>query len=298
MNHAISSFLSGCGAAKLLFAAKQVDDLVERGNPNSSFFALINGAWTKYPTNVGWPAITMAVARQPGQPGVVVAVSPYGDFWEVQPATLAETTGQISQEPLQARSLSSIDNVIYLCGMGRAVLRRNGSGAWLAMGPPAPPIDDDTVIGFEDIAGYSSREMYAVGWQGEIWVREDEKWRRLDSPVSANLNAVCCAEDARVYVVGDGGAMLRGRDDAWSVIDTGLHMNLMDVAFHEGKVYVVTDYQILKLADDTLVADDDFADPGDRPATCLLLFKVEDSLFSMGPKDLFRHQGGAWQRLV
>lgn len=298
MNHAISSFLSGCAAANLLFAAKQVDEYVERDIPNSSFFALINGVWTKYQTNVGWPAIAMAVARPPGQPGFVVAASPYGDFWEMQPATLKQTIGRVSSDPIQLRSLSRIDHAIYACGMGRSILRRNALASWVSIGPPPPPADDDSVIGFEDLAGYSSTEMYAVGWRGEMWLFEKSKWRRLDSPVSANLNAASCAEDGSVYVVGDDGVMLRGRADTWDQVDTGVKLNLMDVAFHDGNVYVVTDFQILKLKDDTLVADEDFVDPHDRPATCLHLFKAEDALISMGPKDLFRRHGGLWQRLV
>jgi hypothetical protein len=49
--------------------------------------------------------------------------------------------------------------------------------------------------------------MYAVGWGGEIWWRDHGTWRRIDSPVSVNLNALCCAEDGHVPVP----AACRGR---------------------------------------------------------------------------------------
>jgi hypothetical protein len=304
MDHSVSSFLSGHAIsmgsppAALLFAAKQIDQFAEEDVANSSFFLLDNGQWGKYVTNVAWPAIALAAARPSGQPGIAVAVSPYGDYWEVQPAGPTESVGKIGPDPVQLRALATIDNVVYACGMGRVVLKRDGVGQWRSVGPPAPPADDDSVIGFERLDGFSSRELYAVGWQGEIWSFNKTRWRRIDSPVSTKLNAVCCGEDKHVYAVGDNGVMLRGRNDVWTILNTGRDENLMDVKVHDGTVYVVTDFRILKLAGMALVDDAAFADAKDRPETCLYLLLTQGALFSMGPKDLFRLDAGLWQRLV
>lgn len=182
--------------------------------------------------------------------------------------------------------------------MARSVLKRTGPGAWDEIGPGTTKDDDKLVVGFEDLDGFGADDLYVVGWRGEVWQRRKGKWRRLDSPVSANLNAVCCAADGKVYVVGDGGVMLRGRNNRWEVLDTGLSANLTDVACFAGTVYVVTDFQILKLVDDALEPEDAFADPDDLPATCLHLLACADGLFAMGAKDLFRLHGGTWERLV
>jgi hypothetical protein len=182
--------------------------------------------------------------------------------------------------------------------MGRSVLRRKNAGIWNEIGPGTSQDDDGLVVGFEDIAGFSRDEIYAVGWRGEIWQLKKRAWRRLDSPVSANLNAVCCAVDGRVYIAGDDGTMLRGRDDLWEVLETGRTDNLMDVASQDGTIYVSTDFEILKLDNESLVAEDAFADAADLPGTCLHLLPGEGVLISMGPKDLFRLYGGVWERLV
>lgn len=299
MDHTGATFLCGCAPfTHFIFFAQEIDDLMEQGTPNSSFFVMDDDSWEQYDTSVGWPAISMATVKPIGGKRTVVAISPQGDFWEVETSISKERTGSIKKPPGHLRSLAVVDQVFYACGMGRTVLMRNTAGNWTSIGPPTTPDVGDSVVGFEDLAGYSSKEIYAVGWQGEIWIFEKSRWRQLDSPVSANFNAVCCAEDGNVYIVGDNGSMLRGRGDSWSVLDTGIGLNLMDVAFHEGDVYVVTDFHILKLEGDTLVQDDQFADPGDRPATCLYLMKAEDGLVSMGPKDLFRRQAGSWERLV
>jgi hypothetical protein len=109
---------------------------------------------------------------------------------------------------------------------------------------------------------------------------------------------VCCAADGNVYVVGDGGVMLRGHDDVWEVLDTDRTYNLMDVAFFDNVVYVSTDFEILKLDNDSLIQEDAFADADDVPETCLHLLEAEDGLVSMGTKDLFRFHGDVWERLA
>lgn len=297
MNHQGSSFLSGCAVrADLLFFAKELDELFERGTPNSSFFVMKNADWLKYDDAVGWPAISMATAKPSGTTRAVVAVGMNGEYWELDYEALKVATGRIDNAPYPVRAVSAIGDNIYLCGMGRLVLRRQGIGLWTDIGPDAPlPLDE--AIGFEDIAGFSEHEIYAAGWQGEIWWRDQGQWRQVDSPVSANFNAVTCAPDGNVYIVGDNGAMLRGRREQWEVLDIGRGENLMDVASFGSQVYVVTDFRILRLEDDVLVNDANFVGD-DRPATCLYLHRGEDALFSMGPKDLFRMTPAGWERLV
>jgi hypothetical protein len=299
MNHEGSTFLCGCAAFfDLIFFAKELDELVAQDSENSSFFMMSRNDWNKYKFAGAWSAISMATIKPPGEARTVVAIAPHGAYWEVDPGSHREAHGSISAAKNSLRALATLDNVIYACGMGRSVLRRNVTGAWDEIGPGTVQDDGDAVIGFEDLAGFSSADMYAVGWQGEIWQFTNTVWRRLDSPVSANLNALCCAADGNVYVVGDGGVMLRGRNDVWEVLETGRTENLMDVAFYDNIVYVSTDFEILKLDNDSLIEEDAFADIDDVPETCLHLFTAEDGLVSMGTKDLFRLHGGVWERLV
>jgi len=299
MEHSKFSFLSGCaGFVDFVFAAEMFDALAGQDQENSIFFVLDGSDWSKYAFRAPWTAISMVTFKPSGGDRMVVAVSSSGDYWELNPRSLQELTGSIKQAVFPLRKLAIVSKDIYACAMGRSVLRRKSVGDWEEIGPGTKADDDGLVVGFEDVDGFSGDEIYAVGWRGEIWEFVGGMWSLLDSPVSANLNAVCCADDDTVYIVGDDGCMLRGRGDIWEALSTERHENLMDVAYFDGSVYVTTDFHILKLQDDALIPEDAFADPNDRPATCLHLLRSADGLVSMGAKDLFRLVAGTWERVV
>jgi hypothetical protein len=92
--------------------------------------------------------------------------------------------------------------------------------------------------------------------------------------------------------------MLKGRNDKWDVLQTGQSANLMDVAFYNKTVYVVSDHEIFKLKKDKLVKEEAFAKPTDRPATCLHLLTSPECIVSLGTKDLFILGQKTWERLV
>src|SRR5207245_8278082 len=100
-------------------------------------------------------------------------------------------------------------------------------------------------------------------------------WTRIDSPTNANLNAVACDdENGLVFAVGDNGAMVRGTGDQWGFIDTGRPENLQDVAVFDGEVFVVTDFDILRLGPSGLIPEDRFT-AGDTPDSSLHLMAAE-----------------------
>lgn len=296
MDHSLSTFLSGCARYHdFIFFAKSLDELEEDDTVNSTFL-FIDGAQTaRFGDPTGWTAMGMAVIKE-GDRLVVCAIGPNGELWEGMPADGTCVTGDIGLGEHTWRSMAEIDGDVYVCGMDRMVAVRRGKLNWKALNAP-PAKDDKLIIGFESIDGFSSKDLYAVGWQGEIWQRKGTKWRQIDSPVSVVLTAVCCAADGMVYAVGQNGTMLKGRDDQWTVIDTGLTENLQDVRDHDGKVYVVTDFYIYELANDTLEAVT-LADEDDEPGTCLHLLKAADGLVSLGQKDVFTLHAGKWQRVV
>jgi len=298
MDHSLSTFLSGCAPFHdLVFFAKSLDEMDDDDQPNSTFL-FIDGEETKRlcKASAAFPAIAMATIKAGGGERTVFALGPNGEFWEFEPANATHADGEIGISDMSWRSLAVVDGELYACGMDRVAAVRTGPQKWRDISaPPAP--GGDRIVGFESLDGFTAKDLYAVGWQGEIWHRKGTRWRQVDSPVSINLNAVCCADDGQVYVVGDKGVMLRGRDDTWSEIETGLADNLQDVRDFEGRLYVVTDFAILELVKDKLVPVANFAE-GDRPASCLHLLRGEDGLVSLGPKDLFKLHGGNWQRVV
>jgi hypothetical protein len=291
-----TSFLTGCpGTQTAFFFAKEIDHRSAQGLQNSTFVAINAQGWTQYSLDVGWACIAMATLKPADGARTVVAIGAHGHWWEVQPATADQNTGQIEDVRYHLRCLRVIGNTFYAAGMDRMVQRRLGMGQWEPVGPQRPD-KSEGIVGFEDIDGFGEDELYAVGWQGEIWRRLAGRWSRIDSPVSANLHAVCCASDGTVYAVGASGTMLKGRGETWEIIETGRDADLMDVSEHDGQIYVVTNFSILKLVDGALVPETDFAED-DRPRECLFLERGPGVLLSIASKDVFKQTGSGWTRV-
>jgi hypothetical protein len=283
------------------YFAKEADELVADGEPNSSFFRFrdtdADAQFRQFDETVGWPAISMAVVEHPKKGRVVVAVSPHGDYWELESLSAEERVGTIAKFTGNLRRLIAVDGEFFACGMNRVVLRRTKPGKWTSIGPGALE-DDPAVVGFEAIGGYSATELYAVGWGGEIWWYDGEQWQRVDSPTSVILSSMTCAPDGFVYVVGHDSVMVKGRRDHWELVDTGWSEDFRDVAQLDGQVYVCTDSALLTFQESGLVEETDFAPEEDRPATCLQLLESAGELVSLGGKDVFVKRDAAWHRLV
>jgi hypothetical protein len=292
-----TSFLAGCpGTHTAFFFAKEIDHRTTQGLQNTTFVAINAQGWTQYSLDVGWSCIAMATVKPIDGVRTVVGIGARGHWWEAQPATADQKTGQIKDLQYHLRCLRTIGNRFYTAGMDRMVQRRLGPGQWEPIGPQRPE-KSEGIVGFEDIDGFSEDEIYAVGWQGEIWRCLAGRWSRIDSPVSANLHAVCCASDGMVYAVGASGCMLKGRGETWEIIDTGRDADLMDVSEHDSQIYAVTNFSIHKLDGGILVAETDFAD-GDRPRECLFLERGPGVLLSIASKDVFKQTGSGWTRIV
>jgi hypothetical protein len=299
MDHTGSSFLSGTAVCNyLLLAAKERDDNAAKRLVRTNFFVLRKGSWEIFKESGAWTAIAMATFKRGSDRRVIVAAGPSGEIWECRMTPMEESTGALSaDDTVIIRNLSVVEDTIYAVGMSRRVFRRDAPHSWTPVGPNAP-VPQDTVAGFNDLAAASASEMYAVGWEGEIWLYDGKNWSQIDSPVSAHLRAACYAHDERIYAVGYNGTMVRGRRDHWEIIDTRRPENLMDVCAFDGKIYVVTDFEILVLTEEGLVPAQNFEDPDDLPATCLHLLAAPDGVFSMGPKDVFLLIKDTWQRVV
>lgn len=288
---------SACAFGKepqhLICAAEHIDT-ADAGEPNSAFFVCHEQHWYAYELSPEWSAVAMAAVEEASDSRwLAVGASPAGQLWEVHPIDVEETYSSIGHGGVT--NLAGIDAKIYACGMGRIALRRDGRGRWTDISAPWPDIDEG-VIGFTAMAGLSASLIYAVGWQGEIWTRSNERWEREVTPGNANLNAVAIAPDGTAYSVGDGGAMFIGRKGAWDVVDTGIELNLTDVCVHAGDVFACTDFDVYRLSSDGFVNDIP-GDAPDRPATCLRLVPTSIALYSVGPSDVFVRSDGVWTRM-
>jgi hypothetical protein len=305
MEHNGWSFLCGCAPRiDFVFFARERDDIAEQDVAISTFYSWDeqrpNPAqyWSVYSEVANWRAQGMATVKPGSAKRITVALGTRAQYFEVEPASVTQHLGIIAGLDVLIRRVAAINDDIFAVGMERSVIRRLSPGNWAEFGPGTTPADQDQVVGFEGIDGFSPDDIYVAGWGGEIWHWLQGAWQRIDSPTNANLNAVACdRRNGVVFSVGDSGAMVRGVRDQWDFIDTGRFENLQDVAVFNGEVFVVTDFGIFRLGSSGLIPENRFIG-GDAPDSCLHLLVAEDGVISMGPKDLFTFSGGLWRRIV
>lgn len=297
-------FVSGCvagdGDGPLFVAAKNLD-LDSSGKPLRVFSMYVGGQWHAVETKLDWSTFSMTAVRHPGESTWrVLALGDGGRLCELRP--LAEgTQASLSSIPrhIGMTQLATIDDALYACGFGRDVLRREVDGRWTDLSAPRPSVEDG-VVHFTGLAGRSAKEIYAVGWKGEIWVRTGEGWSREDSPTRAYLNTVIVTEEGLVYIVGEEGTLIRGRRGAWEALDTGLDEDFRDVCVHRGEVFIATDSRVFKLTTEGVLspmkAD---GDEHEDDTSCRMLLSAGDmGLCSIKSGGVFLlKDDGSWNRV-
>lgn len=158
--------------------------------------------------------------------------------------------------PLILRDVRSIAGQAYAVGMGRRVFRRDGAASWRAIDRDLrADLALDTESGLNSIDGFAPDDLYAVGWQGEVWHHDGATWQRRNSPVALALNKVICAPDGLVYIVGQAGLILQGRADHWRVIDNDLtRRTFTSACWFNGHLYVLSSHGLFRLEGERLRA--------------------------------------------
>jgi hypothetical protein len=192
----------------------------------------------------------------------------------------------------------------FVVGYRNQVYRRGGPGQWQAIDEELPGKSDTgaRVFGLESIDGFNPDDLYTVGLHGAMWHRSDGNWKRIASPTNLRLTAVHCAADGWVYVCGQHGVTLKGKDDEWEHIDTNTEdTNFWDVSSIDGHVFFASDHVLYGLTANGLepvpFPEYDLGLAG-IPTSFFRLAKNHDSLLSVGPKDVLEFSGGKWQRIV
>lgn len=113
-------------------------------------------------------------------------------------------------------SLKRIDDEVYLVAHRRTVTKREGVSRWKSLTADDMWNDELSPLhaGFEDIDGFSSDDLYAVGRHSDVWRYDGQDWIPLDVG-DINAHTVCCADDGYVYIAGTWGVVIRGREDEW-----------------------------------------------------------------------------------
>lgn len=236
-----------------------------------------------------WSSTAICVARTPAEK--MVAVGEDGDVFTYVAGTAHDEV--IEPRPVMIRSVGVVEGFPVACGMRRQVYRRTGENSWQSM--HAPPPDPDQNAGFEAICGFSSDEMYAVGWNGEIWEWIGSEWMDCASPTDLILTGVECADDGQVYACGQGGTLLRGRHQRWELVDLGdFTDDFWDAKWFDRRLYLAT-MSMLYTYDEAGLSPVLFG--AASPGTCYRLTSADGVLWSVGSDDVFAFDGTEWSRV-
>jgi hypothetical protein len=251
--------------------------------------------WPVANIKANWIATTLATVEYSGaHDWVVVAADPEGRLWELFPREPKETEKRIPLDISGLTRLRAINAAIWACGMDRLLLKREADGSWADHSGPSASIDEG-VIGFTSIAALpESKGICAVGWKGEIWFYQNNKWQAQESGTNANFNDVAVTPSGEIVIVGDYGSMVVGREGKWTVIDTEIDFNLQGICVFKNQIFVCTDFDLFIFDGKKLIAETRFADG--EPDTCMNLFAGVHKLFSQGAKDIFEFDGESWKR--
>ena len=202
--------------------------------------------------------------------------------------------GRIASDDTDVGPFSGVYTVsghAFAVGMAGTVYRWLGKANWV---DAAQGLSKD--IDLQAIAGFASDEMYAVGWEGAIWMWDGATWMPIDSVTNVILTAVCCAHDGMVYICGQNGTVIKGRHDNWQIIDhQSTSEDLWDVHAFDGRIYLASYTGLFTLDQDQLTL---VPFGGDAPGTCYHLRSAMGQLWSIGREDVFSYDGTRWSWLI
>jgi hypothetical protein len=265
--------------------------------PHTNFFIWDEEAWGHYDPSK-WNALSVCVPSAPKEQ--MVAIGEHGNVRVIGSGDDLEemiADGDNSPEargPL--REVRAIGGRAYACGMDRQVYRREAPGVWKCIDADmrrAPAADP--VFGFESIHGFSEKDIYAVGWHGDVWHYNGRRWQRVEMPTNAILTRVLCAGDKNVYIAGRNGLLIRGRGDTWTIVpQEGAASDLWDLEWFRERLYISTTRAIYTLEGDDLVVVET---EDEVPASCYHLDSRDGVLWSIGEEDILEFDGEEWRRI-
>jgi len=185
------------------------------------------------------------------------------------------------------RDLRPIGQHLYAVGMGRQVYRRLGPQHWVQFddGLKNAPEDYLEVTGFNAIDGASEEDIYAVGFNGEIWHCAKGKWREVASPTNLILERVRVVRSDLVYAAGQRGVLLRGHEEVWESIDQSItDKDFWGLEWFRDHLYLSTNEALFRLNDRDELESVDLGLAG--PRTYSQLHANKGALWSFGPKHL------------
>jgi hypothetical protein len=166
-----------------------------------------------------------------------------------------------------SQNIKYIDGEAYIVGILRKVFKRTGVFEWIDLTDPNkhPHLFEELAkhkekrgnylgidTGFSAIDGFSSKDIYAAGDNGDAWHYNGNTWRRLDIPGNFDIKTVTCGGDGNVYFAGYTGGIIKGTIDHWTNIDERGGMVINETAWFQDKLYLSDERDLYTLEGDEL----------------------------------------------
>jgi hypothetical protein len=187
----------------------------------------------------------------------------------------------------------------YAAGMGRQVYRRIGPGKWeqFEKGLDTSWNDPADVTGFNAIDGLSEDDIYAVGFDGDIWQCRKGEWHKVLSPTNLIIERVRAVRPDLVFAAGAWGLLLRGHDDSWdSIAQTATREGFWGLEWFQNRLYLATQHALFRLTDTDNLEPIDDGFP--KPRTYSKLHAANGALWSFGESHLsWTTDGERWNEV-
>ncbi|AZD16470.1 hypothetical protein PUP66_18520 [Pseudomonas chlororaphis] len=230
------------------------DELADQNTDHSIVFRYADEKWGKKTLDT---AIRGAIVLEDGKK--ILAMGVDGKILTLNLPGLSEEQVDPSDDGpsdlLTLRAMRVINGEIYLAGMGRHAYKKSNEKIWLRIDNGVFLGRDrrEYAIGFNCIDGFSEEDIYCAGYLGEIWRYNGKHWMQEHSPTNVVLNAIECAGDGYVYICGMAGTIIRGRDNAWEVIEQDLtKSDFWGMTYFCGSIYISSYDGIFKIVGDDI----------------------------------------------
>lgn len=146
-----------------------------------------------------------------------------------------------------------VGTTVFALGTPFRIFERTGPNQWREhIDIPIPSelgSSDRTVFraaldecAFQDMAGLSEDDLYAVGQAGTIWRRKGGLWKQMPFPSNLGLHTVAVAPDGTAYVTDMRGSVWKGREDRWErIVESNRTLAYEDSVWFNGRLYCTND---------------------------------------------------------
>ena len=285
-----------------VFLIGQHESMIDQDHDDAepvSYIFRWNGDFSSRPVPMFATSVCVTADPEPtvlfmGRNGAVIRASKTIDF--VPEAVDGSDEGPQTIGDL--REVRAIGHSAYVCGMGRTVYRSTSGDKWARIDQGVRETGDmESDAGFNTLHGFSEQEIYAGGWNGELWLYDGNSWSALASPTHLALMRIVCAPDGKVYAGAQAGTLVIGRGSTWTTLELDdTRHDITGVCYFKGSLFLATLDALYRLSGTTFTPVA-LQSAGKKIKTspgvcCGFLDCNEEVIWSVGPRMVVYSQDG------